>query len=73
MVTSSEIAPYGGAMLFKMSGIATASEPLSAGFNPSKIEEQLSDLGSQLNCDITLEEADDDEEWIDLLMHEAEE
>ena len=42
-------------------------------FNPSKIEEQLSDLGSQLNCDITLEEADDGEEWIDFLMHEAEE
>ena len=56
METSAEIAPYGGAMLFKMSGIANAAEPLASGFDPVKIDEQLSDLGNQLNCDISLKE-----------------
>ena len=37
-----------------MRGIAHAYEPLSAGFNVSKIKQELTDLGDDLNCDIGL-------------------
>lgn len=54
METSDELAPGGGAVLFRMRGIAHAYEPLSAGFNVSKIKQELTDLGDDLNCDIGL-------------------
>ena len=61
METSDEIAPYGGAMLFKMSGIAHAYEPMSAGFDVEKVKEELEALGNSLNCDIELEDVDSDD------------
>eukprot|EP00538_Stauroneis_constricta_P011885 CAMPEP_0119547082 /NCGR_PEP_ID=MMETSP1352-20130426/1302_1 /TAXON_ID=265584 /ORGANISM="Stauroneis constricta, Strain CCMP1120" /LENGTH=173 /DNA_ID=CAMNT_0007591919 /DNA_START=129 /DNA_END=650 /DNA_ORIENTATION=- len=61
METSESIAPYGGTMLFKMKGIATAAAPLAAGFDVSKIQSQLAELGDDLNCDITLEDSAEDE------------
>ena len=39
-----------------MNGIATASAPLAAGFDPSKVEDELEALGEAMNCDISLEE-----------------
>ena len=61
METSDEIAPYGGTTLFRMRGIANAQEPLAAGFNPSKVKEQLRQLGDDMNCDIEMEDVADDE------------
>jgi len=54
METSDELAPEGGTVLFRMRGIAHAYEPLSAGFDVSKIKQELADLGDDLNCDIGL-------------------
>jgi len=56
METSDELAPRGGTVLFKMKGIAHAYEPLADGFDVSKIKQELSDLGDDLNCDIDLED-----------------
>lgn len=39
-----------------MKGIAHAYEPLSAGFDVSKIKQELSELGDYLNCDISLKD-----------------
>jgi len=52
--TSDELAPGGSTVLFKMKGITHAYEPLAAGFDPSKIQEELAALGDDLNCDIDL-------------------
>ena len=41
-------------VLFRMRGIAHAYEPLSAGFEVSKIKQELAELGDHLNCDIEL-------------------
>mmetsp|Transcript_17806 Transcript_17806/g.40703 ORF Transcript_17806/g.40703 Transcript_17806/m.40703 type:complete len:230 (+) Transcript_17806:157-846(+) len=54
METTDELAPGGGAVLFRMRGIAHAYEPLSAGFEVSKIKQELAELGDHLNCDIEL-------------------
>jgi glycine cleavage system regulatory protein len=60
METDQEIAPYGGSMLFKMRGVATASAPLSSGFDISKIKRELKDLGDSVNCDVSLEDVADE-------------
>jgi glycine cleavage system transcriptional repressor len=52
--TSDEIAPHGGTTLFKMKGVATAWEPLAAGFNVEEIKTNLELLGDKLNCDISM-------------------
>ena len=51
--TTATIAP---SVLFKMKGITHAYEPLSAGFDVTKIKQELSDLGDSLNCDIDLKD-----------------
>lgn len=56
METSDELAPGGSTVLFRMKGIAHAYEPLSAGFDVSKIKQELSELGDYLNCDISLKD-----------------
>jgi glycine cleavage system regulatory protein len=61
METSDELAPNGGAVLFRMRGIATAAAPLAAGFDVSKIKAKLEDLGDALNCDISMEDVLDEE------------
>jgi len=61
METSESIAPYGGTMLFKMRGIATAAAPLAANFDIQKVKTELSDLGDSMNCDIALVDVADDE------------
>ena len=57
MHTAQEIAPHGGAVLFKMHGIVTAGAPLAAGFDADKIRQNLEAIGDELNCDVTLGEA----------------
>jgi len=59
METDQEIAPYGGSMLFKMRGTAVALQPLAKGFDVKKIKAELAELGDSLNCEVTLEDADD--------------
>jgi len=54
METTDELAPGGSTVLFRMKGIAHAYEPLAAGFDVSKIKQELADLGDNLNCDIDL-------------------
>jgi glycine cleavage system transcriptional repressor len=61
METSDEIAPHGGTMLFKISGIAHAYEPLAAGFDVSKLKQELSSLGDDMNCDISMQDVAEDE------------
>jgi glycine cleavage system transcriptional repressor len=61
METSDEIAPHGGTMLFKMKGRASALEPLASGFDVSKIKKELAELGDSMNCDISMNDAADDE------------
>jgi len=41
-------------VLFRMKGTAHAYEPLSSGFNATKMKQELSELGDDLNCDIEL-------------------
>lgn len=60
MEAEEEIAPNGGAMLFKMRGVASALAPLSNSFDISKIKGELEDLGDSLNCEVTLEDVVDD-------------
>ncbi|GAX20469.1 hypothetical protein FisN_22Hh037 [Fistulifera solaris] len=60
METDQEIAPYGGSMLFKMRGVATAAAPLAAGFDAHKIKQEMEELGDTLNCEVTLTDAVDD-------------
>ena len=61
METSDEIAPHAGTTLFKMRGIAHAYEPVAAGFDIAAIKEELSALGDSLNCDIAMEDMEDDD------------
>ena len=58
--TGQEIGPYGGTVLFKMHGVATAAAPLASGFDIAKIKKELVELGDQLNCDVTMEDKHDD-------------
>jgi len=46
-------------MLFKMRGTAVALQPLAKGFDVKKIKAELAELGDSLNCEVTLEDADD--------------
>lgn len=61
METSDELAAEGSTVLFRMKGIAHAYEPLASGFNPSKIKQELADLGDALNCDIELVDISEEE------------
>ena len=54
MKTSDELAPEGGTVLFSMTGLAHAYEPMAAGFDISIIKSKLKELGDDLNCDISL-------------------
>lgn len=54
--TSDEIAPHGGTTLFKMKGVATAYQPLAAGFNVEEVKEKMTKLGDDLNCDLSMED-----------------
>uniref|UniRef100_A0A7S0GHT8 ACT domain-containing protein n=1 Tax=Proboscia inermis TaxID=420281 RepID=A0A7S0GHT8_9STRA len=59
LLTTSEDAPFGGTKLFKMEGVATVSKPLPKSFNIVSVQEELSALGDNLNCDIELSPSDD--------------
>lgn len=56
METSQEDAPFGGATLFVVTGIANAHKPLPDGFDPDSVRDELEGLGDELNCDVTLED-----------------
>jgi len=58
--TGEDIAPHGGTTLFHMKCVASAPEPLAKDFDPEKIRVQLEALGENLNCDVTLEDVQDD-------------
>jgi glycine cleavage system transcriptional repressor len=58
--TDQEIAPHGGSVLFKMRGIAIALAPLPKHFDIHKIKQDLSELGDSLNCDVVLEDTEDE-------------
>ena len=61
LITEQELAPYGGAVLFKMRGIVVATAPLAKQFDINKIKNELRDLGDTLNCDLTLEDIVDEQ------------
>ena len=58
--TNEEEAPFGGTTLFVMEGVATAPSPLPKSFNEETIKEKLATLGDSLNCDITLEQEEEE-------------
>lgn len=58
--TEQELAPYGGAVLFKMRGVVVATAPLAKNFDVTKIKNELAELGDELNCDVTLEDLVDE-------------
>lgn len=60
LTTGEEIAPHGGTTLFHMHCVATAQEPLSKDFDVETIRKQLEALGERLNCDVSLEDAQDE-------------
>ena len=60
LTTGEDIAPHGGTTLFHMQCIATAQEPLAKDFDVEKIRMQLEALGERLNCDVTLEDVQDE-------------
>lgn len=60
MGTTEEIAPHGGTHLFRMKGIAHAFHPLPKKFDPNAIREELHELGDALNCDLTLEDVEEE-------------
>jgi len=61
MDTFDEIAPHGGTTLLRIKGIAHAYKPMAAGFDASKIKSKLSNLGDDMNCDISMEELVEDD------------
>ena len=60
--TPDKSAPYGGLSLFYISGIATSPKPLANGFDPEAIRDELEDLGDRMNCEITIEDIEDDDD-----------
>ncbi len=56
MKTFEEAAPSGGTTLFHMSGLVTATVPLTNSFNPSVIREELQEHKDEMNCEINLED-----------------
>jgi glycine cleavage system regulatory protein len=58
--TGEDIAPHGGTTLFHMQCMANALEPLSKDFSPEKVRDQLAALGESLNCDVDLEDVQDE-------------
>lgn len=56
MHTDQEIAPYGGAVLFRMQGTVNLAAPLASGFDADKIRDDLEALGDSLNCEVTMED-----------------
>ncbi len=58
--TDQEIAPHGGSVLFKMSGVAIALSPLPKTFDIAKIKADLEELGDSLNCDVTMKDTIDE-------------
>mmetsp|Transcript_27631 Transcript_27631/g.42842 ORF Transcript_27631/g.42842 Transcript_27631/m.42842 type:complete len:215 (+) Transcript_27631:35-679(+) len=58
--TSEESAPFGGTTLFSMEGMATVNSPLPKTFDPDNIRLKLADLGDSLNCDISLEDVEEE-------------
>ena len=61
MKTSQQEAPHGGTTLFSVNGVVTSPAPLASGFDISKIEKELFELGDELNCDVNLESLSHDE------------
>ena len=61
MEAEKDFAPHGGAVLFRMSGIATAAAPLASGFDADAIKEKLEALGDSMNCDVTMEDVVEDD------------
>lgn len=55
------VAPHGGTHLFHMKGKANALEPLAHNFDVNRIKDDLEALGDSLNCEITMDDVDDDE------------
>ena len=41
-----------------MKGLATASAPLAQNFDAQKVQQELAELGESLNCDVTMEDAE---------------
>ena len=60
LTTGEEIAPHGGTTLFRMTCLATAHEPLAKDFHAEAIRVQLEGLGERLNCDVTMEDVQDE-------------
>jgi len=60
METGHEIAPHGGTELFRMRGVATSPAPLASGFDIQAIKTELRELGDSLNCDVTMEDVQDE-------------
>ena len=60
LTTGEEIAPHGGTTLFHMQCLATAHEPLAKDFNVETIRMQLEALGERLNCDVTMDDVQDE-------------
>jgi len=58
--TGEDIAPHGGTTLFHMTCMVNALEPLSKDFSPEKVRDQLEALGERLNCDVEMEDVQDD-------------
>ena len=58
--TSEESAPFGGMTLFSMKGMTTETSPLHKSFDPNKTRSKLADLGDSLNCDIWLEDVEEE-------------
>jgi len=59
--TSQEEAPFGGTTLFRMEGMVTMSEPVASKFDLESLQDDLINLGNSLNCDISLEEASEED------------
>merc|ERR1712048_820870 len=61
METCDEIAPHGGTVLFRITGTAHAYEPIAAGFDLLKTKSELSNLGDEMNCEISMEDLVEDD------------
>eukprot|EP00543_Licmophora_paradoxa_P002045 CAMPEP_0202441782 /NCGR_PEP_ID=MMETSP1360-20130828/1288_1 /ASSEMBLY_ACC=CAM_ASM_000848 /TAXON_ID=515479 /ORGANISM="Licmophora paradoxa, Strain CCMP2313" /LENGTH=142 /DNA_ID=CAMNT_0049056919 /DNA_START=375 /DNA_END=803 /DNA_ORIENTATION=+ len=63
MKTSDEIAPHGGATLFHMQAVVHAFEPMAREFDISKVQSDLEAVGDSLNCNISLEPMQENDDF----------
>jgi len=62
--TNDEEAPFGGTTLFRMTCNLQAIEPIADKFDISAVRKELAKLGNELNCDIHIDDINDESDQV---------